>query len=148
MSQFLTPEAASPGGGVPQPVTISFAGFDRAWAAWIGGLLERRGHGVVLQRWDPSVREPLADSLRDLTLAPGPVLIVLSRWYVQLGPRTHEEWNAALREVAATHPGRFAAVSVTTGSLPTATSALAAVNLTGIGADEAERRVLARLGLP
>ncbi|MFF4355199.1 hypothetical protein ACFY0T_50175, partial [Streptomyces sp. NPDC001530] len=30
-------------------VTISFAGFNRAWAAWIGDRLERRGHRVVYQ---------------------------------------------------------------------------------------------------
>lgn len=39
-----------------QTVTISFAGFNRAWAAWIADRLERRGVTVVVQRWDPRWR--------------------------------------------------------------------------------------------
>ncbi|MFH8519868.1 FxSxx-COOH system tetratricopeptide repeat protein [Streptomyces gelaticus] len=131
-----------------QTVTISFAGFNRAWATWIGDRLERRGVTVVQQRWDPPVEVPLEDSLRDLTLSRGRVLVILSDWYFQLGPRGHEEWNRALREVVAPDPDRFAAVCVTTSALPGATSALAAADLTNVGADEAERRLLARLGLP
>ncbi|WP_436845267.1 FxSxx-COOH system tetratricopeptide repeat protein [Streptomyces cinerochromogenes] len=130
-------------------VTISFAGFNRAWAVWIGDRLERRGHRVAYQRWDPPADAPLVDLLRELKLAAeGTVLIIVSEWYFHLGPRTHEEWNAALREVVAPAPSRFAAVSVTTASVPPATSNLAPVDLTNTGADEAERRLLARLDLP
>ncbi|MGW3685225.1 FxSxx-COOH system tetratricopeptide repeat protein [Streptomyces sp. NPDC005125] len=131
-----------------QTVTISFAGFNRAWAAWIGDRLERRGVTVVQQRWDPPVDVPLEESLRDLTLARGLVLVILSDWYFQLGPRSHDEWNRALREVVAPDPDRFVAVSVTTSALPGATSVFGAADLTNVGADEAERRLLARLGLP
>ncbi|MFD8822841.1 FxSxx-COOH system tetratricopeptide repeat protein [Streptomyces sp. NPDC059605] len=131
-----------------QTVTISFAGFNRAWAAWIGDRLERRGVTVVQQRWDPPVEMPLEESLRDLTLSRGRVLVILSDWYFQLGPRGHEEWNRALREVVAPDPDRFAAVCVTTSALPGATSALGAADLTNVGAEEAERRLLVRLGLP
>ncbi|MCX5310730.1 FxSxx-COOH system tetratricopeptide repeat protein [Streptomyces sp. NBC_00154] len=131
-----------------QTVTISFAGFNRAWAAWIGDRLERRGVTVVQQRWDPPVDVPLEESLRDLTLARGLVLVILSDWYFQLGPRSHDEWNRALREVVAPDPDRFVAVSVTTSALPGATSVFGAADLTNVGADEAERRLLTRLGLP
>ncbi|WP_392840249.1 FxSxx-COOH system tetratricopeptide repeat protein [Streptomyces sp. LN500] len=131
-----------------QTVTISFAGFNRAWAAWIGDRLERRGVTVVQQRWDPPVEVPLEESLRDLTLARGLVLVILSDWYFQLGPRSHDEWNRALREVVAPDPDRFVAVSVTTSALPGATSVFGAADLTNVGADEAERRLLARLGIP
>lgn len=132
----------------PRTVTISFAGFNRAWAAWIGDRLERRGHTVVYQRWDPPVETSLEESLHDLLLAPGPVLIVLSDWYFQLGPRSHDEWNRALRGVVATHADRFAGVTVTTSALPGATAVLAAADLTTVGEAEAERRLLTRLGLP
>ncbi|MEU6012900.1 FxSxx-COOH system tetratricopeptide repeat protein [Streptomyces sp. NPDC047515] len=131
-----------------QTVTISSAGFNRAWAAWIADRLERRGVTVVQQRWDPPVEIPLEESLRDLTLSRGQVLVILSDWYFQLGPRSHDEWNRALREVVAPDPDRFAAVSVTTSALPGATSVLGAADLTNVGADEAERRLLTRLGLP
>ncbi|WP_329028916.1 FxSxx-COOH system tetratricopeptide repeat protein [Streptomyces sp. NBC_01423] len=129
-------------------VTISFAGFNRAWAAWIADRLERRGVTVVQQRWDPPVSIPLEESLRDLTLARGRVLVILSDWYFQLGPRSHEEWNRALRSEVAPNPDQFAAVCVTTSALPGATSAFGAADLTNVGAEEAERRLLVRLGLP
>ncbi|WP_326767799.1 FxSxx-COOH system tetratricopeptide repeat protein [Streptomyces sp. NBC_01591] len=129
-------------------ITISFAGFNRAWAAWIGDRLERRGVTVVQQRWDPPAEVPLAESLGELALSRGQVLAVLSDWYFQLGPRGHDEWNRALREVVAPDPDRFAAVRVATSVFPGATSAFGAADLTDVGADEAERRLLVRLGLP
>ncbi|WP_326738716.1 FxSxx-COOH system tetratricopeptide repeat protein [Streptomyces sp. NBC_01022] len=129
-------------------VTLSFAGFNRAWAAWIADRLERRGVTVVQQRWNPQVELPLEEALQDLTLSRGQVLVLLSDWYFQLGPRSHEEWNRALREVVAPDPDRFAAVSITTSALPGATSVFGAADLTNVGAVEAERRLLARLGLP
>ncbi|MFD5518420.1 FxSxx-COOH system tetratricopeptide repeat protein [Streptomyces sp. NPDC127066] len=148
MSGARTPVGPAERGSAKQTVTISFAGFNRAWAAWIGDRLERRGHRVVYQRWDAPAEVPLVDLLRDLTLAQGRILIIVSEWYFQLGPRTYEEWNAALREVVAPDPSRFAAVSVTNSTLPTATTVLGAVDLNNMGADEAERRVLERLDLP
>ncbi|MCZ4095921.1 tetratricopeptide repeat protein [Streptomyces sp. So13.3] len=129
-----------------QPVTISFAGFNRAWAAWIGSRLERQGHRVAFERFDPPPGTTIEQALEDLLLAEGRILVILSDWYFQLGPRTHEEWNQALRAVVATNTDRFAAVSVTNAALPTATAALSASSLWGIGAHEAERRLLARLG--
>ncbi|MFC7262446.1 FxSxx-COOH system tetratricopeptide repeat protein [Streptomyces lutosisoli] len=148
MSGARTPVGPTERGAAKQTVTISFAGFNRAWAAWIGDRLERRGHRVVYQRWDSPAEEPLVDLLRDLMLAQGRILIIVSEWYFQLGPRTHDEWNSALREVIAPDPTRFAAVSVTTVPVPTATTVLGAVELNNMGADEAERRVLDRLDLP
>jgi tetratricopeptide (TPR) repeat protein len=148
MSGARTPVGPTERGAAKQTVTISFAGFNRAWAAWIGDRLERRGHRVMYQRWDSPAEVPLVDSLRDLRLAQGRILIIVSEWYFQLGPRTHDEWNTALREVVAPDPTRFAAVSVTTSPVPTATAVLAAVELNNMGADEAERRVLDRLDLP
>ncbi|MFI5745282.1 FxSxx-COOH system tetratricopeptide repeat protein [Streptomyces sp. NPDC051644] len=143
-----TPPAMRPAPGLADHVTISFAGFNRAWAAWIGDRLERRGVTVVQQRWDPPAQLPLEEMLRDLLLPRGRVLVILSDRYFQLGPRSHDEWDSALREVVAPDPDRFAAVSVTTSALPGAASVLKAAVLTAVGADEAERRLLVRLGLP
>jgi tetratricopeptide (TPR) repeat protein len=128
-------------------VTISFAGYNRPWAAWIGDRLERRGLRVVPQRWDPAPDEPLDALLTDLAMAPGRVILLCSDWYFQMGPRTHTEWNQALRTVLREHPGRFHAVTVAAKPLPTATAALAPVELLGFGEAEAERRLLAALGL-
>ncbi|MCX4971462.1 FxSxx-COOH system tetratricopeptide repeat protein [Streptomyces sp. NBC_00620] len=148
MSGARTPVGPTEREAAKQTITISFAGFNRAWAAWIGDRLERRGHRVVYQRWDSPAEVPLVDLLRDLTLAKGRILIVVSEWYFQLGPRTHDEWNTALREIVAPDPTRFAAVSVTTSQLPSATTVLGAVELNNMGAEEAERRVMDRLDLP
>lgn len=129
------------------PVTISYAGYNRTWAAWAASRLERLGHRVALQRWDISPGDSVERALRDLLLAEGRVLIVLSEWYFRLGNRTHDEWNDALRSVVPGNADRFAAVSVTPAALPSATVSLAAADLWGLGAAEAERRLLDRLGL-
>ncbi|NUS12157.1 MAG: tetratricopeptide repeat protein [Streptomyces sp.] len=129
------------------PVTISFAGYNRAWASWIASRLERHGVQTVLQRLDVTPDTSIEDVLGDLLLAEGRVLIVLSEWYFRLGPRTHEEWSTALRRIVPPNSERFAAVSVTPAALPTATASLAPADLWGLGAAEAERRVLIRLGI-
>jgi tetratricopeptide (TPR) repeat protein len=131
----------------PGIVTISYAGYNRAWAAWIASRLERHGQQVSLQRWDADPGDDIERMLRDLLLADGRVLIVLSEWYFRLGPRTHEEWNTALRAVVPAHSDRFAAVSVTPAALPSAVASLGAADLWGLGAAEAERRLLGRLGV-
>ncbi|MDG9716557.1 FxSxx-COOH system tetratricopeptide repeat protein [Streptomyces sp. DH24] len=148
MSGARKPVGSTERGAARQTVTIHYAGFNRAWAAWIGDRLERRGLRVVHLRWESPADVPLVDLLRDLRLAEGRILIVVSEWYFQLGPRTHEEWNTALREVVAPDPSRFAAVSVTTATVPSAAAVLAPVDLTNMGAEEAERRLLDRLDLP
>ncbi|MFI6617989.1 FxSxx-COOH system tetratricopeptide repeat protein [Streptomyces sp. NPDC050528] len=147
MAGTRTPVGSIGGRAVKQTVTISFAGFNRAWAAWIGDRLERRGHRVVFARWDAPPEIALVDLLESLKLAPGRVLIVVSKWYFQLGPRTYEEWNAALRQVVAPDPAKFAAVSVSSDPMPTATAVLAAMDLSNVGVDEAERRLLDRLDM-
>ena len=129
------------------PVTISFAGYNRAWASWIAGRLERHGVPVVLQRIDVTPETSIDDALDDLLLSEGRVLIVLSEWYFRLGPRTHAEWNSALRRVVPPNSERFAAVSVTPAELPSAVASLGAADLWGLGAAEAERRLLTRLGI-
>ncbi|WP_329174833.1 FxSxx-COOH system tetratricopeptide repeat protein [Streptomyces sp. NBC_01477] len=129
------------------PVTISFAGYNRAWASWIAGRLERYGVRAVLQRFDLTPDSSIGDALEDLLLSEGRVLIVLSEWYFRLGPRGHDEWNAALRRIVPPNSERFAAVSVTPAALPSAVVSLGAADLWNLGAAEAERRLLARLGI-
>ena len=117
------------------------------------GVLDRAaGWRDTATRWCCSAgtsprAPPSNEGLGDLLLAEGRVLIVLSEWYFRLGPRSHEEWNAALRAVVPPNSDRFAAVSVTPAALPTAVAALGAADLWGLGAAEAERRLLARLGI-
>ncbi|MDT0265649.1 FxSxx-COOH system tetratricopeptide repeat protein [Streptomyces sp. DSM 44915] len=130
-----------------QRITISHAGYNRAWAVWIADRLEGYGWQVSFQRWDPPIETPLAEALSDLLLVEGRILVVLSDWYFKLGPRTDQEWNEALRTVVAPHSRRFAAVSVSTSPMPTASAAFGGTTeLWGLGAREAERRLVRLVG--
>ncbi|RLU99216.1 tetratricopeptide repeat protein [Streptomyces griseocarneus] len=131
-----------------QRFVIVFAGFHRPWATWIAHRLESHGHRVVLHRWDPRREVPLETAIGDLLLARGRLLLVLSDWFFELGPRRDGEWNEVLRGIVAANAERFAAVSLTNRALLPATAVLEPVDLYGIGAQEAERRLLVRLGLP
>lgn len=127
---------------------ISYAGFNRPWATWIAYQLEQLGHRTTLLRWDPPVSMPLTEALRSLLDAPGRILLVLDDWYFNLGPRSDEEWIAALREVVPKHEDRFAAVSVATRAIPPGGERLLPVDLRDLDSGEARRRILVRLGLP
>ncbi|RBM16862.1 FxSxx-COOH system tetratricopeptide repeat protein [Streptomyces sp. PT12] len=128
-------------------VVISFAGFDRAWAVWIGDRLERGGWHVAFQRWTAVADAPLDELLRDLLLVDGHIVVVLSERYVALGRRDVEEWNAALRAVVAPHAHRFRLVAVGPGDWPDEALALGpVVELWRGGAAEAEARLAALLG--
>ncbi|MFJ9642593.1 FxSxx-COOH system tetratricopeptide repeat protein [Streptomyces sp. NPDC101206] len=132
----------------PQRFLISFAGFNRPWAVWIAHRLEEHGHRVALQRWDPQSAGGLTQALDDLARSGSRVLLVLSERYFSVGTHTDDEWNTALRAVTDSHPGRFAAVSLTDALLPSAVATLETTDLWGLDAYEAEYRVLRRLDLP
>ncbi|KAA6214023.1 TIR domain-containing protein [Streptomyces albofaciens JCM 4342] len=134
--------------GSGEHITISYAGFNRPWAAWIAHQLEQLGHGTTMLRWDPAADSPLTEELAGLLAAEGRLLMVLDDWYFKLGPKTHEEWTAALQEVVPEHADRFAAVSVATQRLPATASVLRPADLRDLDAVEANRRVLNRLGVP
>ncbi|MFC9430832.1 FxSxx-COOH system tetratricopeptide repeat protein [Streptomyces sp. NPDC056987] len=138
------PDAAPPR-AADRPVPVLRAGGDRAWAAWIVDTLERHGVRAAPYPWDPADETPLDRCLRDLAPDRGPVLLVLSPAFFRRGPRDGAEWEAALRDVLARHPGRLRAVSVTTASetLPRAADLLRPVPVAESAAAEAIRRLLA-----
>ncbi|SOD60775.1 NB-ARC domain-containing protein [Streptomyces zhaozhouensis] len=129
-------------------ITISHAGYNRAWAVWIADRLERYGWQVAFQRFDLPSGTPVHEALNDLLLVQGRILVVLSDWYFKLGPRTDQEWNEALRAVVAPNSARFRAVSVSTAPMPTASAAFGGTTeLWGLGAREAERRLAQLVGV-
>lgn len=136
---------AEPAGRQDQSFVIVYPGYHRQWATWINRTLERLGCQVVLQRWGPPREQPLEEALGDLLLADGTVLLVLSEWFFELGPREEGEWDAAMRGFVAEHRDRFAAVNVTSPALPTSAAVVRPVELWGVSADEAVRRLLNRL---
>ncbi|MGW4161765.1 TIR domain-containing protein, partial [Streptomyces sp. NPDC004788] len=131
----------------PEHVLVVFPGYHRPWATWINQRLDAHGVRASLQRWDPPREVPLEDSLGDLLLARGQVLLVLDDWFFQLGPRAAGEWNDVLRGFVAAHAERFAAVNLTNRTLLPATAVLEPVSLWGVGEEEAEVRLLSRLGI-
>lgn len=135
------------GAGGPEHVLVVFPGYHRPWATWISQRLARHDVRSTLQRWDPPREVPLEDSLADLLLSRGPVLLVLNDWFFELGPRPAGEWNDVLRGFVAANSERFAAVNLTNRSLLPATAVLEPVSLWGVGEEEAEARLLSRLGI-
>ncbi|MGW3957772.1 FxSxx-COOH system tetratricopeptide repeat protein [Streptomyces sp. NPDC004752] len=135
-------------GAVPsERVLVVFPGYHRSWATWIAQCLESHGHEATLQRWDPPREVTLEDSLGDLLLSSGPVLLVLDDWFFELGPRPAGEWNDILRGFVAAHSDRFAAVNLTNRPLLPATAVLEPASLWGLSEQAAEDRLLRRLGL-
>ncbi|MEV4949480.1 FxSxx-COOH system tetratricopeptide repeat protein [Streptomyces sp. NPDC053755] len=141
------PRADHGGRAAPEHVLVVFPGYHRPWATWIDQRLEAHGVRATLQRWDPPREVPLEDSLGDLLLARGRVLLVLNDWFFELGPRPAGEWNDVLRGFVAAHADRFAAVNLTNRPLLPATAVLEPVSLWGVGEEEAEARMLSRLGI-
>jgi tetratricopeptide (TPR) repeat protein len=140
--------AAADNDAEPQHFLVSYVGYDRTWARWIGHRLEEHGHRITLRPLDPLASATLTDALTDLGRASGKVIMVLSERYFSRGGHTTAQWNEALGAVTERHPGRYVGVSLTSGSTPGASAALEPVELWGIDAREAEFRVLRRLGLP
>lgn len=126
---------------------VAFPGHHRPWGTWIAHKLESHGHRTTLQRWDPAREQPLEEALSDLQLARGRVVLVISDLFFQLGPRSEGDWNTVLRGFVADNADQFAAVNLTSRQLLPATAVLEPVNLWGIAEEEAERRLLNRLGI-
>ncbi|TRO64696.1 MULTISPECIES: FxSxx-COOH system tetratricopeptide repeat protein [Streptomyces] len=135
------------GAAAPEHFLVVFPGYHRSWAAWIVQCLESHGHRATQQRWDPPREVSLEDSLGDLLLSSGRVLLVLNDWFFELGPRAAGEWNDVLRSFVVAHAERFAAVNLTNRPLLPATAVLEPASLWGLSEEAAEERLLSRLGL-
>ncbi|WP_129306615.1 FxSxx-COOH system tetratricopeptide repeat protein [Streptomyces sp. L2] len=133
--------------GAAEHFLVVFPGYHRSWAAWIAYTLERHGHRTTQHRWDPPREVPLEDTLGDLLLSTGRVLLVLNDWFFELGPRPAGEWNDVLRGFVAAHADRFAAVNLTNRPLLPATAVLEPASLWALSEEAAEERLLIRLGL-
>ncbi|KAA0940340.1 FxSxx-COOH system tetratricopeptide repeat protein [Streptomyces apricus] len=127
--------------------TISYAGFNRPWAAWIAHQLMARGHRVVTQRWDPRVDVPFEEEFSALLAAPGHIVLVLDNWYFGLGPIPEDDWERTLRKTVSQHADRFAAVTVATQGVPDSVSLLNPADLHDLDEQEAVRRLLRRLSI-
>lgn len=136
----------APGPGA-EHIRVVYPGYNHSWAVWITQQLESHGCHVTSQRWDPAPNQPLEEALEDLLRGTDRVMLVLSDWFFLLGPRREPEWNTVLRGFVADHADRFAAVNVSNRPLLPAAAVLNPPELRSVGAEEAERRLLHRIGL-
>ncbi|MFD8804571.1 FxSxx-COOH system tetratricopeptide repeat protein [Streptomyces sp. NPDC059597] len=128
-------------------ITISYAGYNRPWAAWIAHQLTARGLDVTLDRFDPRVDVPFEDEFAALLDTPGRLLLVLDNWYFGLGPIAAHDWDRVLRRTVPRHADRLAAVTVATRPVPRAVALLQPADLHDLDEQEAARRVLRELSI-
>jgi tetratricopeptide (TPR) repeat protein len=127
--------------------TISYAGFNRPWAAWIAHQLTERGHQAAMKRWSPRPDVPFEDEFGALLAGPGHVVLVLDDWYFGLGPVPEADWDPVLRQAVPRHADRLTAVTVATREVPDAVSLLDPADLRDLDEQEAVRRLLRRLSI-
>ncbi|GAA2352794.1 FxSxx-COOH system tetratricopeptide repeat protein [Streptomyces cuspidosporus] len=150
------PSPPSPPGGLPAhlPVTVTYAGPNRPWAAWVARRLEAAGvarEEITLRRWDPAA-EPSVDLDRAMADLLGDdafhVLLLSEHFFALDSARTEEEWEAALGSAGVRRRAeRMAAFVVSGHPMPVVVARLGAVGLLGADEEECERRLLRALGV-
>ncbi|MGY0058503.1 FxSxx-COOH system tetratricopeptide repeat protein [Streptomyces sp. LZ34] len=150
-----SPPPGSPG-GLPGhlPVTVTYAGPNRPWAAWVAQRLEASGvarEEVTIRRWDPAA-EPSLDldrAVSELLTDDAFHLLLLSEHFFAVdSARTGEEWEAALGSAGVRRRAdRIAAFVVSGHPLPVVVARLGAVGLLGVDEEECEWRLLRALGV-
>ncbi|KAK1182084.1 FxSxx-COOH system tetratricopeptide repeat protein [Streptomyces sp. NBS 14/10] len=151
-----TPSPPGLPGGLPGhlPVTVTYAGPNRPWAAWVAQRLEATGvarEEITVRRWDPAaapsldLERAMADLLGDDAFH----LLLLSEHFFALGSaRTEAEWEAVLGSAAVRQRAdRIAAFVVSGHPLPVVVARLGAVGLLGVDEEECERRLLRALSV-
>ncbi|MFH8802019.1 FxSxx-COOH system tetratricopeptide repeat protein [Streptomyces sp. NPDC017936] len=128
-------------------ISICYAGESRSWAMWTARQLERAGRTTTLLHWDTASRTPI-ESLGALLAAPGQVLLLVNERALRPDLHTGRAWSEALRVIVGQHRERFAAIVLTSESLPEGTGLLRPVDVTGLDEEEARRAILERLGVP
>ncbi len=73
---------------------ISYTKADRVWAEWIGGMLEREGHSVIIDVWDFRPGSNFALEMQQAATRADKTLLVLSEDYLE-AVYTQPEWAAA-----------------------------------------------------
>ncbi|WP_184503228.1 FxSxx-COOH system tetratricopeptide repeat protein [Streptomyces botrytidirepellens] len=114
------------------PITVTYAGVHRPWAAWAAHRLKAAGvHEVTIRCWHPSDQ--------DLFIADRGQVLLLSEHF-------EDAWHAALGATLSDLP--FVAFTIADRTPPRLATRLGAVDLRGLDEAEAGWRLLRGLGLP
>ncbi|MGF1536268.1 MAG: toll/interleukin-1 receptor domain-containing protein, partial [Elainellaceae cyanobacterium] len=124
---------------------ISYNKADRAWAEWIGGMLEEEGHSVIIDVWD---FRPGGNFVLDMQRAASETdktLMVLSEDYLK-AEYTQPEWAAAFAEDPQSLERKVIPIRVRECQPVGMLRPIRYVELIGLGQQEARQAILD--GLP
>ncbi|KKD07356.1 FxSxx-COOH system tetratricopeptide repeat protein [Streptomyces sp. WM6386] len=79
-----------------EPIFISYAGPDSAWAEWVAWHLQENGYQVVLDRWHWRTGDDFVTKMSRALDQACAVVAVFSPRYFEAGRYTEEEWTSAI----------------------------------------------------
>jgi hypothetical protein len=124
-------------GASPQSFFVSYTGVDRAWAEWIGWVLEAAGLKAVVQAWDFRPGSQFPVEMQKAMVECDRTVAVLSPEY--LGARfTQAEWAAAFQADPTGKSGKLLPVRVAEFAPDGIFGGLVFVDLVGLSDQEAQ----------
>jgi hypothetical protein len=121
---------------------ISYNGADRAWAEWIGWVLEEAGYSVVLQAWDFRPGGNFVLAMHQAASGTRKTVVVLSEAYLA-AEFTQPEWAAAFAEDPRGERRKLIPLRVAPCSPGGLLKSVIHADLVGLHAEEAKNSVLA-----
>jgi hypothetical protein len=120
---------------------VSHAGRDRAWAEWVAWQLAEAGYDVELDCWDWAAGDNFMVKMRAALDQADRVVALFSQAYFEPARYTTDEWSAAMIK---TEGGghRLLPVRIEDITPPGLFRPIVLVDLFGVAADEARRRLL------
>ena len=123
---------------------ISYTGADRAWAEWIGFVLEERGFSVVIQAWDFRPGSNFVIEMQRAASAAARTIMVLSPSYLG-SVYASPEWAAAFVEDPEGLKRKLVPVRIAPCAPEGLLKALVHIDLTGLDEAAARERLFAGL---
>ncbi|HVT19011.1 MAG TPA: toll/interleukin-1 receptor domain-containing protein [Thermoanaerobaculia bacterium] len=120
---------------------ISYNGADRAWAEWIGSVLEEAGYSVVLQAWDFRPGGNFILEMHKAIRGTRKTVVVLSEAYLQ-AEFTQPEWAAAFAQDPRGERRKLIPLRIGPCSPDGLLESVIYADLVGLGAGEAKDAVL------
>ncbi len=123
---------------------ISYTQTDRAWAEWIGWILEEAGYTIVLQAWDFPPASNFVVEMQKAAAGAGRTLAVISPAYLE-SLYCMAEWAAAFAADPVGADGKLVPVRVVAVERPGLLGQVVSVDLFGCTEAAARERLLSAL---